>query len=195
MYVFCSPFVVDPNQTHSLIIMHPNSLYMYVLRNIVILQCSNCDTRIRKCYFLLGASASTPLLYYVDRVRDGRSYATRSVRAVQGGRNVFIMVCSFQKPEPWQPSRHWPMPQSPHPDECNTEVEHLTRMAADPDVAEQGRARLIEYAKVRLFYLLSRCLGTRSWSLRTRHTVSREKSPRLLSSMLGPPLTMRDEGR
>lgn len=110
------------------------------------------DTRDPKCYFLLGASASTPLLYYVDRVRDGRSYSTRSVRAVQGGRNVFIMLCSFQKPEFWQPSRHWSMPQSPHPDECDTEVEHIRRMAAYPDVTEQGRVRLIAYAKVRYFY-------------------------------------------
>ena len=105
----------------------------------------------KKAYFLLSASAATPLLYYVDRVRDGRSYATRSVRAVQGGRNVFIMLCSFQIPEFWQPSRHWPMPQAPHPDECETEIEHLGRMAAQPDVTEEYSMRLIAYAKVRLF--------------------------------------------
>ena len=91
------------------------------------------------------------MLYYVDRVRDGRSYATRSVRAVQGGRNVFIMLCSFQIPEFWQPSRHWPMPQAPHPDECETEIEHLRRMAALPDVTEEYSMRLIAYAKVRFF--------------------------------------------
>ncbi|KAF8499139.1 thioesterase II [Russula emetica] len=101
------------------------------------------------CYFLLSASGSTPLLYYVDRVRDGRSYSTRSVRAVQGGRNIFIMVCSFQKPEFWQPSRHWSMPQAPHPDECDTEVEHIRRMAANPDATEEGRARLTAYAESR----------------------------------------------
>jgi len=100
-------------------------------------------------YFLLNASASTPLLYYVDRVRDGRSYSTRSVRAVQGGRNVFIMVCSFQIPEFWQPSRHWSMPQAPRPDECENEVEHLRRLAAQPDLAEGRRGRLIAYAKSR----------------------------------------------
>jgi acyl-CoA thioesterase II len=100
-------------------------------------------------YFLLSASASMPLLYYVDRVRDGRSYATRSVRAVQGGRNVFIMLCSFQIPEFWQPSRHWPMQQAPHPDECDSEVEHIRRMAAQPDQTEESRTRLLGYAKSR----------------------------------------------
>jgi hypothetical protein len=44
------------------------------------------------------------------------------------------------------------MPQAPHPDECDTEVEHIRRMAANPEVTEEGRARLIAYAKVRYFY-------------------------------------------
>ena len=44
------------------------------------------------------------------------------------------------------------MPQAPHPDECHTEVEHITHMAAYPDVTEEGRERLIAYAKVRYFY-------------------------------------------
>ena len=44
------------------------------------------------------------------------------------------------------------MPQSPHPDKCDTEVEHLRRMAAYPDLTEQARARLIAYAKVRQIF-------------------------------------------
>ncbi|KAI0359134.1 hypothetical protein OH77DRAFT_1494048 [Trametes cingulata] len=71
------------------------------------------------CYFLLSASASVPILYNVDRVRDGRSYATRSVRAVQRGRTIFIMLCSFQRPEPRQPAFQLPMPPNvPAPDAC-----------------------------------------------------------------------------
>jgi acyl-CoA thioesterase II len=101
-----------------------------------------------EAYFLLSASASAPLLYNVDRIRDGRSYATRSVRAIQDGRVVFVMLCSFQIPEFWQPSRHWTMPQAPRPDECLSEVEHINRMAEQPGVTEQGRSRLLAYAKV-----------------------------------------------
>jgi len=97
-------------------------------------------------YFILSASASAPLLYYVDRVRDGRSYSTRSVRAVQGGRNVFVMICSFQVPEFWQPSRHWTMPQAPHPDECESDITHIRRLAEQPGLTEEGRLRLIAYA-------------------------------------------------
>ena len=92
-----------------------------------------------------------PLLYYIDRVRDGRSYSTRSARAVQGGRTVFVMICSFQVPEPWQPSRHWTMPQVPHPDECENEVAHIKRLAEQRDLTEEGRLRLIAYANVRYY--------------------------------------------
>ncbi|KAI0005445.1 thioesterase-like superfamily-domain-containing protein [Russula compacta] len=100
-------------------------------------------------YFLLSASASVPLLYYVDRARDGRSYSTRSVRAVQSGRVVFVMICSFQIPEFWQPSRQWTMPQALRPDECDSEAEHIRRMAAQPDVTEENRSRLLAYATSR----------------------------------------------
>lgn len=154
MYVRHAACIVvkPPTQSHSSSCIQ-QSLHVRITSQLCFLQRSQCDTWIDpQCYFLLGASASTPLLYYVDRVRDGRSYATRSVRAVQGGRNVFIMLCSFQKPEPWQPSRHWSMPPSPRPDECDTEIEHILHMAADRDVPEQGRARLLAYAKVRFFF-------------------------------------------
>lgn len=71
------------------------------------------------CYFILNGSPATPIYYKVNRVRDGRSYVTRAVRAVQGGKTIFTMVCSFQKPEPWQPSYRSPMPPNvPSPEEC-----------------------------------------------------------------------------
>lgn len=68
------------------------------------------------CYFLLSASASIPLIYFVEKVRHGRTYTTRSVKASQSGKLVFIMICSFQKPEPRQLSLQVPMPDVPNPD-------------------------------------------------------------------------------
>ncbi|KAG5648188.1 hypothetical protein DXG03_006143 [Asterophora parasitica] len=73
------------------------------------------------CYFLLSASPSTPIIYHVDRVRQGRTYTTLFVRAVQGGRTIFVLMCSFQKPEPWQPSHQWPMPDVLKPEDCELE--------------------------------------------------------------------------
>ncbi|KAH9921991.1 thioesterase-like superfamily-domain-containing protein [Epithele typhae] len=74
-----------------------------------------------QCYFLLSASETVPILYHVDRIRDGRSYVTRGVRAVQRGRTVFMMLCSFHLPEPRQPVFRWPMPADvPPPDQCES---------------------------------------------------------------------------
>jgi acyl-CoA thioesterase II len=106
-----------------------------------------------KAYFLLGVSPAIPVLCYVDRVRDGKSYATRSVRAVQGGKAVFIMMCSFQLPEHRQPSRYWPMPKVAPPEDCVDEVELIRRMAGEqPDRTEEARAWLRGYAKVNHFW-------------------------------------------
>ncbi|RPD81730.1 hypothetical protein L226DRAFT_496788 [Lentinus tigrinus ALCF2SS1-7] len=114
---------------------------------------SNCvdpvySLHVRLCYFLLGASSAVPILYHVDRIRDGRSYVTRSVRAVQRGRTIFILVCSFQLPEPRQPVFQYPMPADvPAPDACEgIEViyEKMLRETADERVKEFCRTTLEE---------------------------------------------------
>ncbi|KAL9940898.1 hypothetical protein V8E36_000386 [Tilletia maclaganii] len=56
------------------------------------------------CYFLLAGKREIPIIYYVTRVRDGGSYVTRLVQAKQHGRTIFVLMCSYQKPEPDQPS-------------------------------------------------------------------------------------------
>ncbi|HRK23329.1 MAG TPA: acyl-CoA thioesterase II [Beijerinckiaceae bacterium] len=50
-------------------------------------------------YFLLGGDPSVPIIYDVDRIRDGRSFTTRRVVAIQHGRPIFAMSCSFHEPE------------------------------------------------------------------------------------------------
>lgn len=47
------------------------------------------------CYFLLAGSDEIPILYHVERVRDGRSFATRTVQARQKGRCIFTTTISF----------------------------------------------------------------------------------------------------
>ncbi|KAJ3510310.1 hypothetical protein NLJ89_g4754 [Agrocybe chaxingu] len=84
------------------------------------------------CYFLTSASPSTPIVYSVERLREGRSYVTRSVKAVQNGHIIFIMLCSFQKPEPWQPTHQWSMPDVPAPEQCEDEEVAYMRVIQDP---------------------------------------------------------------
>ena len=47
------------------------------------------------CYFILAGSSEMPILIHVERVRDGRSFATRTVQARQRGRCVFTVTMSF----------------------------------------------------------------------------------------------------
>ena len=49
------------------------------------------------CYFLLAGQADLPILFHVELVRDGRSFATRTVQAKQRGRCIFTTTVSFAR--------------------------------------------------------------------------------------------------
>ena len=68
-------------------------------------------------YFLRPGKPGTPILYMVDRIRDGRSFTTRRVKAVQNGEAIFNMSVSFHKLEEGLEHQQ-PMPDVKSPDEC-----------------------------------------------------------------------------
>jgi len=70
-------------------------------------------------YFLRPGDPSIPILYEVDRLRDGRSFTTRRVVAIQHGRVIFNLQASFHRHEPGL-DHQLPMPEVPHPDELPT---------------------------------------------------------------------------
>ncbi|HUY50920.1 MAG TPA: acyl-CoA thioesterase II [Streptosporangiaceae bacterium] len=51
-------------------------------------------------YFIRPGDPAVPLVYIVDRVRDGRSFTTRRVSAIQHGKTIFTLSASFHHPEP-----------------------------------------------------------------------------------------------
>ncbi|VDL80805.1 unnamed protein product [Nippostrongylus brasiliensis] len=51
-------------------------------------------------YFVQSGNVDMPILYMVDRIRDGRSFCTRLVKAVQNGNAILTVQISFHKPEP-----------------------------------------------------------------------------------------------
>lgn len=65
-------------------------------------------------YFLRPGDPRVPIVYSVDRIRDGRSYTTRRVVAVQHGRAIFTLAASFASPEPG-PEHAEAMPVTPAP--------------------------------------------------------------------------------
>src|SRR5213083_2782947 len=61
-------------------------------------------------YFLRPGDPTIPILYEVDRIRDGRSFTTRRVVAIQHGRAIFNLAASFQIVEAG-PDHHEAMPE------------------------------------------------------------------------------------
>jgi acyl-CoA thioesterase II len=75
-------------------------------------------------YFLRPGDTTMPILYLVDRIRDGRSFTTRRVVAVQNGEAIFNMEASFHTEEAGL-EHQFPMPDVPEPEEIAPLPERL----------------------------------------------------------------------
>src|SRR5579863_9630363 len=73
-------------------------------------------------YFLLGGDPKVPIIYEVDRIRDGRSFTTRRVVAIQHGHAIFTMAVSFHVAEEGL-FHQMKMPDVPTPDALPNEAE------------------------------------------------------------------------
>ncbi|WP_419995237.1 acyl-CoA thioesterase II [Streptomyces boninensis] len=90
-------------------------------------------------YFLRPGDPGAPIVYTVDRIRDGRSFTTRRVVAVQHGKPIFHLSASFQAAEEGMEHQE-PMPAAPDPDTLPTAEESLPRYAhlfADPGIVDK----------------------------------------------------------
>lgn len=101
-------------------------------------------------YFILPGDIDVPIVYFVDRLRDGRSFSTRRVTAIQHGRAIFNMSISFQVTEDGL-DHQIEMPDVPGPEGLTPELS-MIREAADripPDLREiYTRDRPIEIRPV-----------------------------------------------
>ncbi|HEX8441607.1 acyl-CoA thioesterase II [Archangium sp.] len=79
-------------------------------------------------YFLRPGDASLPVVYTVDRVRDGGSFTTRRVVAIQKGQPIFTAMASFQGDEPGF-EHQAKMPDVPPPESLPSDIELLRRKA------------------------------------------------------------------
>jgi len=97
-------------------------------------------------YFIRPGDPKVPILYEVDRSRDGRSFTTRRVVAIQHGKQIFNLAASFQVRE--QGYEHQiDMPDVPGPDEVPSERELRERVISKlpPEVAKHfNRPRPVE---------------------------------------------------
>jgi acyl-CoA thioesterase-2 len=82
-------------------------------------------------YFIRPGDPAVPLVYTVDRVRDGRSFSTRRVTAIQHGKAIFAMSASFHRPEPGLEHAS-PMPQAPPPEDLRRSADRLEEALGVP---------------------------------------------------------------
>ncbi|MFD0775726.1 acyl-CoA thioesterase II [Streptomonospora algeriensis] len=75
-------------------------------------------------YFIRPGDPAVPIVYNVDRVRDGRSFTTRRVTAIQHGKAIFTLSASFHKDEPGLEHRV-EMPEAPGPEDLPSMRERL----------------------------------------------------------------------
>jgi acyl-CoA thioesterase II len=111
-------------------------------------------------YFLLGGDPRVPILYQVERIRDGRSFTTRRVTAIQRGQAIFTMAASFHSDEPGM-THQAEMPSVPTPEALPSEAEIKSRiMPMMPDAVRRyyERERAIELRQVEF----DRYLGKRT---------------------------------
>ena len=94
-------------------------------------------------YFLRPGDMSLPIIYEVDRVRDGRTFTARRVQAIQHGQPILSMIASFQKPEAGL-EHQMPMPKVPAPEELADL--HSLRTAwieKHPEISERFRQKFL----------------------------------------------------
>jgi len=115
-------------------------------------------------YFLRPGDTRVPILYMVDRIRDGLSFVTRRVTAVQHGRAIFSLSASFQVPEDGFDHSE-AMPDVPDPDSLPTLRERWDELANE---GERWAAMVAEHrdraAELDLPFDLRNC----DWSLADR---------------------------
>ena len=90
-------------------------------------------------YFLRPGDTTIPILYSVDRIRDGKSFTTRRVVAIQRGRAIFSMSASFHVHEDGL-THQFDSPTVKQPEDCPSEAELRAKFIND--IPEADRARI-----------------------------------------------------
>jgi len=99
-------------------------------------------------YFLRPGDMALPIVYEVDRVRDGQRFTARRVQAIQKGEVILTMITSFQHPEPGL-EHQASMPDVPPPEALRPQRELIQEwLAAVPHVPDRIREAFLRRAAV-----------------------------------------------
>jgi len=89
------------------------------------------------CYFIRPGDPNIPIIFEVDRSRDGGSFTTRRVVAIQHGQQIFNLAASFQVAEDGYEHQS-DMPAAPKPEEVESDIELQRRMLKDAPPASRA---------------------------------------------------------
>jgi acyl-CoA thioesterase II len=99
-------------------------------------------------YFIKAGELDRPIVYRVDRLRDGKSFSTRSVVAEQEGEAIFSLQSSFQIEEPGLEHQD-AMPEVPAPESLRSEREIALAMADELPSIVRARATVERPIEIR----------------------------------------------
>uniref|UniRef100_A0A3Q3WV44 Acyl-coenzyme A thioesterase 8 n=1 Tax=Mola mola TaxID=94237 RepID=A0A3Q3WV44_MOLML len=94
------------------------------------------------CYFVRAGDPKVPVLYQVERTRDGRSFSVRSVKAIQHGQPILICQASFHMQQESPLQHQFTMPVVPQPEDLLTVEELIHLYLSKPDLAENAKQDL-----------------------------------------------------
>jgi acyl-CoA thioesterase-2 len=137
-------------------------------------------------YFLRPGDPSVPIIYEVDRIRDGGSFTTRRVVAIQHGRAIYSMSASFQKMEEGLEHQST-MPDVPAPEDLPSEAELKEKFLAHAPEAVRRyweRERPIELRPVDLTHYFSRKKLVPAQNVWVRASAALPDDPRIHTCVL-----------
>uniref|UniRef100_A0A6I8RWI9 Acyl-CoA thioesterase 8 n=1 Tax=Xenopus tropicalis TaxID=8364 RepID=A0A6I8RWI9_XENTR len=94
------------------------------------------------CYFVRAGDPKIPVLYQVERTRDGRSFSVRSVKAIQHGVPILTCQASFHQFQESPIQHQFSIPTVPPPEELLTREELIQKYLRDPSLVEKHRMGL-----------------------------------------------------
>ncbi|XP_064611438.1 acyl-coenzyme A thioesterase 8-like [Liolophura sinensis] len=87
-------------------------------------------------YFLKGGNPNFPVIYHVERTRDGATYSSRTVKAIQNGDNILAMQVSCKEKEESVLSHQYTMPDVPPPSSLLNTEQILQKAVASSEISE-----------------------------------------------------------
>ncbi|XP_048773891.1 acyl-coenzyme A thioesterase 8-like [Ostrea edulis] len=97
------------------------------------------------CYFLRGGNNEKPIVYHVDRTRDGKTYTSRNIKATQDGVPIFSMQASFKIDETDPLEHQFTMPVVPNPEDLISSKEYMKNRLETEELTDIQRMRISEY--------------------------------------------------